>query len=110
MGKPVKIIDLAENMIRLAGYRPDEDIKIVEIGLRPGEKLYEELLMKTEELDKTSVEKVYIEKEKEISRDEMQTMLEKLACALKSEEADAVKTALKALVPTYKSPKEVNEQ
>lgn len=54
MGKPVKILELAENMIKLSGYEPYTDIKIEEVGLRPGEKLYEELLIKTETLDKTS--------------------------------------------------------
>ena len=54
MGKPIKILELAENMIRLSGYEPYKDIDIKEIGLRPGEKLYEELLIKSETLDKTS--------------------------------------------------------
>ncbi len=108
MGKPVKILDLAENMIRLAGYKPYEDMQIVEIGLRPGEKLYEELLMKTEELDKTSVEKVYIEKEKEISRDELLDMLSQINEALDTHSDTAVRSTLKRLVPTYKSPEEVN--
>ena len=53
MGRPVKILDLAENMVRLSGYEPYRDIDIIETGLRPGEKLYEELLVKTEELGKT---------------------------------------------------------
>ena len=53
MGDPVKIIDLAESLIRMNGMEPYKDIEIKEIGLRPGEKLYEELLIKTEELDKT---------------------------------------------------------
>ena len=55
MGKPVKILSLAENMIRLSGYTPYKDIDIVEVGLRPGEKLYEELLMKTEEIRPTTI-------------------------------------------------------
>lgn len=58
MGKPVKILDLAENMVRLSGYIPYKDIDIVEVGLRPGEKLYEELLMKNENLDKTDNEMI----------------------------------------------------
>ena len=56
MGQPVRIYDLATNMIRMSGLEPDKDIEIKEIGLRPGEKLYEELLVKTEELDKTDKE------------------------------------------------------
>ncbi len=60
MGKPVRIYDLAVNMIKLSGFEPDVDIKIEEIGLRPGEKLYEELLMKTEALDKTDNSMIFI--------------------------------------------------
>ena len=61
MGKPVRILDLAENMVRLSGLVPYRDIDIVETGLRPGEKLYEELLIKTETLDKTENNMIFIE-------------------------------------------------
>ena len=69
MGDPVKIIDLAEEMIRLAGLRPYKDIPIVEIGLRPGEKLYEELLMSRENLQKTANSKIFIEEQEPLSQD-----------------------------------------
>ena len=62
MGEPVKIADLAKNLIRLSGYRPDEDIKIVYTGLRPGEKLYEEKLMAEEGLQKTANDLIHIGK------------------------------------------------
>ena len=62
MGKPVKIYDLAEKMIRLSGLEPYKDIDIVETGLRPGEKLYEELLIRTEEMDKTENDLIFIER------------------------------------------------
>ncbi len=58
MGKPVKIYDLAENLIRLSGYTPDKDIKVEITGLRPGEKLYEELLMNNDNLSKTAHNKI----------------------------------------------------
>jgi len=62
MGKPVKILDLAKNLIRLSGYKPDEDIKIVFTGLRPGEKLYEELLLEEEGLKATKHDKIFVAK------------------------------------------------
>ena len=68
MGQPVKILDLAENLIKLSGYVPYVDIDIVETGLRPGEKLYEELLMKSDGLMKTTSSKIFIERQQEISR------------------------------------------
>lgn len=68
MGQPVKIMDLAENMIRLSGV---QGIKIVETGLRPGEKLYEELLVKTEELDKTDNSMIFIERDTALSKEEI---------------------------------------
>ena len=60
MGKPVNIYELAENLIRLKGFRPNEDIEIQITGLRPGEKLYEEVLMDEEGLEKTANEKIFI--------------------------------------------------
>ena len=71
MGKPVKIYDLAVNMIKLSGLVPDEDIKIEEIGLRPGEKLYEELLIKTENLEKTDNDMIFIETDTPYTREEV---------------------------------------
>ena len=62
MGQPVKILDLARNLIKLSGYKPDEDIKIVFTGLRPGEKLYEELLLEEEGLKATKHDKIFVAK------------------------------------------------
>ncbi len=75
MGQPVKILDLAENLIKLSGYVPYVDIDIVETGLRPGEKLYEELLMKSDGLIKTTSSKIFIERQQEISQQEMDQKL-----------------------------------
>ena len=110
MGKPVKILDLAENMIRLSGLRPYKDIDIVEIGLRPGEKLYEELLMKTEELDKTPNEMIFIERDKGLTREEVEEKLHILSKAVEQGGRAAVKEAIRATVPTYRDPDEVNSK
>ena len=108
MGKPVKILELAENMIRLSGLEPYKDINIVETGLRPGEKLYEELLIKTEDLDKTENEHIYVERDKPLSPEEIDAKLEILRSALATESNRAVKQALMDVVPTYRKPEEVN--
>lgn len=108
MGKPVKILDLAENMIRLAGFEPGRDIDIIETGLRPGEKLYEELLVKTEELDKTENKLIYIERDAPISREELNAKIDRLRQAVETNDDDIVRVALHEVVPTYKSPEEVN--
>ena len=105
MGQPVKILELAENMIRLSGV---EGIEIVETGLRPGEKLYGELLVKTEELDKTENSLIFIEKDKPLSKAEIDRRLELLDAACATGSDDAVRAALKQAVPTYHSPEEVN--
>ena len=108
MGKPVKILDLAESMIRLSGYEPYKEINIVETGLRPGEKLYEELLIKTEELDKTDNEMIFVERDEPLNREKILEKLEMLRRAADSEDDEAVRRALKKAVPTYKSASRVN--
>lgn len=108
MGEPVKIINLAENLIRLSGYRPYVDIAIVETGLRPGEKLYEELLTQSKELIATANHKIYIEHRENITREEIQDKLKLLEEALKIDDRGHIKEVLKQVVPTYKDPEEVN--
>ena len=105
MGQPVKIYDLAENMIRLSGVA---NIEIKEIGLRPGEKLYEELLIKTEELDKTENSLIFIERDTPCDRLEIENKLEILKNACLTEDDNAVRQALKQVVSTYKTPQEIN--
>ena len=105
MGEPVKIFDLAENMIRLSGAF---DVEVIETGLRPGEKLYEELLVKTEELEKTENSLIFIEREDAIDNDELAEKMSMLKSACDSGDDDAVRLALMKAVPTFKSPEEVN--
>jgi len=105
MGQPVKILDLAEHMIHLSGSR---NVEIVEVGLRPGEKLYEELLVKTEDLDKTENSLIFIEREEPIEWTRIEEKLEILRQACESGDDDRVRSALKQVVPTYKTPEEVN--
>lgn len=106
MGKPVKIMDLAENMIRLSGVH---GVEIVETGLRPGEKLYEELLVKTEELDKTSNSMIFIERDKALSAEEIDARLDALKKACETGDDLEAKEALRSAVPTFKRPEEVNK-
>lgn len=112
MGNPVKIIDLAENMIKLSGLVPYRDIDIKEIGLRPGEKLYEELLIKTETLDKTENNMIFVERDTPFTREEIEEKLESLKAAVKDAEneieAESVKLAMMSAVPTFRTPEEVN--
>jgi FlaA1/EpsC-like NDP-sugar epimerase len=108
MGKPIKIYDLAVNMIKLSGFRPGTDIEIKEIGLRPGEKLYEELLIKTEELDKTDNSLIFIERDICPTRAELDEKLSVLSSALESCDNDKMRGALMQVVPTFHSAEEVN--
>lgn len=101
MGKPVKILDLAENMIRLSGYEPEKDIKIIETGLRPGEKLYEELLIKTEEMDRTSSEKLFIERDKPLDCAVIEEKMALLKNAVSSNNDEEVQKTLMIVVPSY---------
>ncbi len=105
MGQPVRILDLAENRIRLSGV---QGIEIVETGLRPREKLYEELLVKTEELDKTDNSLIFIERDVPLGEVEVEHKLEILKNACETEDDDAVRLALKEVVPTFRKPEEVN--
>ena len=110
MGKPIKILDLAENMIRLSGYEPYTDIDIIETGLRPGEKLYEELLVKTEELDKTENSLIFIERDEPISITELNKKLDMLRRAIELGDDEAARETLREAVPTFKTPEEVNSE
>ena len=114
MGKQVHIIDLAENMIRMMGYRPYEDIDIVEIGLRPGEKLYEELLIDRNNLTRTSNSLIFIERDTPPTRAEVEEKIRILCDAVKATEHDLasprIKAAMKQVVPTFHDPEEVNSK
>ncbi|WP_342455756.1 polysaccharide biosynthesis protein [Caloramator sp. Dgby_cultured_2] len=101
MGKPVKIVDLARQLIRLSGFEPDKDIKIEFTGLRPGEKLYEELLMNEEGLKKTKHKKIFIGKPGEFDVDKINSMIESLIDALDDEDEKIFKL-MEEFVPTYK--------
>ena len=100
MGKPVKIDDLAKKMISLSGLKLGEDIDIVYSGLRPGEKLYEELLMDEEGLKKTAHSKIFVGQPIEITADELQAKLDVLAEAI-TKDNRAIKGAVAKVVPTY---------
>ena len=100
MGEPVKILDLAKNLIRLSGYKVDEDIKIEFTGLRPGEKLYEELLMDEEGLTDTDNKLIHIGKPLKIDEDKFFEQLERLSKAAKNEEPN-IRELVKEIVPTY---------
>ena len=101
MGQPVKIRDLAENLIRLSGLKVGKDIEIKYIGLRPGEKLYEELLMDEEGLQKTEHDKIYIAKPFLDSYEELQKKLAILKDAIMVGTNEEVKDAVAKVVPTY---------
>jgi len=100
MGKPVKILDLAEKMIRQAGYITYKDINIIEVGLRPGEKLYEELLLDPTRQIRTDNEKIYIENKEDIYPIEKE--MEEISKAFDLENNDDIKDMLGSIIDTYK--------
>jgi FlaA1/EpsC-like NDP-sugar epimerase len=99
MGEPVKIKDLAENLIRLSGLKPYEDIKIEFTGLRPGEKLFEELLMDEEGIIKTENEKIYIGSPIKFNEEKFRFDLQNLKESYQINDAESVKSALCKIVP-----------
>lgn len=100
MGEPMKILDLAKNLIKLSGYKVDEDIKIEFIGLRPGEKMYEELLMNEEGLRETANKMIYIGKPIKYQSSVFEHQLQELYEASQDETAD-IRAKVKEIVPTY---------
>ena len=103
MGDPVKIRELAEKLIRLSGFEPGRDIKIQYTGLRPGEKLYEELMMTEEGLGRTRCDKIFIGKTAAIDRDTILKNLDQL-WSIRNEDDSKTVALLMELVPTYKPP------
>ena len=113
MGEPVKIYDLAVSLIKLTGLEPNVDIPIKITGLRPGEKLYEELLMSEEGLEKTEHNKIFIGQPSEITNEELEGKLLKLQELIENENVSIqrIKTTMKQVVPTYNEPEqEKNKQ
>ncbi|MFZ7121496.1 MAG: SDR family NAD(P)-dependent oxidoreductase [Eubacteriaceae bacterium] len=109
MGKPVKIVDLAKDLIKLSGFKPGFDIQIEYVGLRPGEKLYEELLLDEEGIENTPHEKIFVGKPNILKYDELIKDLERLKIFLNNTGID-LKDVMMCIVPTYKDPDLVNSK
>ena len=100
MGEPVRIFDLAQNLIKLSGYRVGEDIEIKFTGLRPGEKLYEEMLMAEEGMKETANKMIHIGQPIQIDEDKFMSQLEQLKDYV-TQEPDDIREYIKQIVPTY---------
>ena len=109
MGQKHKIVDLAKRMIQLSGFEPDKDIKIVFSGLRPGEKLYEEVLATEENTQKTDIDKVRIAKVREFDHFEILPMYDKLKESALTGDDMATVALIKELIPEYKSNNSIYE-
>lgn len=110
MGEPVKIYDLAENLIKLSGFEPHKDIAIEVTGLRPGEKLYEELLMSEEGLTETKHKKIFIGKPGDFDLGDVKDKINELLRVAISGNKVVLRQRVKEFVPTYREPEEVNSK
>lgn len=108
MGDPVKIIDLAEDLIRLSGFEPNDEIDIEITGLRPGEKLFEELLLDDEGVSSTGYDKIFIGQPKHIDYSHLLNSIEDLKYVLNCKNDEDLKKLMKSIVDTYKESDEVN--
>ena len=109
MGKPVKIYDLAKDLIRLSGFVPGEDIKIEITGLRPGEKLYEEVLMDEEGIRKTAHNKIFVAQPASYDINELKAKLRNTQQMCENGDNAALVRKLKEIVPTYRN-KQIENQ
>jgi len=105
MGDPLKVLDLARELIRLSGFEPDEDIEIKFVGLRPGEKLFEELLTEKERsrvLGDTGHEKIFIAQVEEVNGERLEKDIGELEVLAKEMDMEGIIRKLQEIVPTYK--------
>jgi FlaA1/EpsC-like NDP-sugar epimerase len=110
MGVPVRIADMAEDLIRLSGFEPYEDIDIKFIGLRPGEKLYEELITEGEGIVNTSHEKIMVLKGTSCDLNILNGKLERMKRLMEAQDGDGIRAALKEILPEYAEQSEIADQ
>ena len=112
MGEPVKIYDLAKSLIEFSGLTPGKDIEITFTGLRPGEKLYEELLMDEEDLEETKHQQIFVTEPMDFTMDDIEEKLDELRKIIDNNVSDKkiIKESMKKCVPTFKEPEEVNKE
>jgi FlaA1/EpsC-like NDP-sugar epimerase len=107
MGNPVRVVDLARNMIRLSGLQPDRDIEIVYSGLRPGEKLFEELMLEGEGIKRTSHSKIRVLSGKPVGIEQVRLWLDELAALVTAKNVHGLVQMFQQIVPEYKPSEEV---
>jgi len=101
MGEPVKIDSMARDLIKFSGFEPDKDIKIEYVGLRPGEKLYEELITQGEDIVPTEHKKIMVLSGQACEQDQLNGEIDKIIESAKTRDGDKIRTLLKHLVPEY---------